>query len=510
MTIHWEDTDRRPIPRWRTSSLALEGGELATPSVGRQSTESARQFFAEKRVAWERARNTPAAAEFVGICLVTGREIDGTHAAEFLVSKESGATPALRHVAAHLLQRADRGKDWRSGENVLGSPTAIPQTQIRSLRGVTRDDPRNALAWTDLARAYAVIGLGEKAATSMEIALKLVRGNRFVLRAGARLFLHLNDPLHALRLLRSRDATPCDPWLTAAEIAVASIAEKSSRFVKQGRGMLTADTFAPRHLTELASAIGTLELYNGKASAARKLFRQSLTDPNDNAVAQATWASRNLSGIDVSLDLLRTPRSYEARARTHYFASDWKHALADCQEWLFDEPFSSRPAELGSFIALFVLSDHTAAERLAAASLKANPNHWGLRNNLALALANLGRLPEAQAELDRIPVHQLSELPALTVRATQGFVRFRRGEVDLGRADYEWAMERAAKFGQRVATVAAIHLAAEEVRAGTVEAGSAVERMTRLAADTTDQDILLALGRVQQEMRARRTADSSP
>jgi len=119
----------------------------------------------------------------------------------------------------------------------------------------------------------------------MRVALALAPENRFILRAGARFLVFNEDPSAAHWLLSRSDAARHDPWLTAAEIAVADVAKQPPQLVRAGRNMLESGKFAPRHLAELAGAIGTLELNSGKNRRARKLFEQSLIDLNENALA---------------------------------------------------------------------------------------------------------------------------------------------------------------------------------------------------------------------------------
>jgi hypothetical protein len=64
----------------------------------------------------------------------------------------------------------------------------------------------------------------------MMTALQLAPQNRHVLRSAARLFLHVGDPECAHDLVARNDATKNDPWLIAAEIAIAYLLIAPSRF----------------------------------------------------------------------------------------------------------------------------------------------------------------------------------------------------------------------------------------------------------------------------------------
>src|SRR5204862_4048436 len=192
----------------------------------------------------------------------------------------------------------------------------------------------------------------------------------------------------AHELLRRMPVTREDPWLLASEIAAADLNGKTSRLVKRGREMLASANYAPFHLAELATAIGSLELKAGNAKAARKLFQKALRQPTENSLAQIEWASERLSGIRINPQQFSIPYSHEARALYSHSAADWKRAVAESIKWLADEPFSTRPAVLGSFIAAEHLEDFSLAAKICNDGLIATPSDGTLLNNLAFALAN--------------------------------------------------------------------------------------------------------------------------
>ena len=80
----------------------------------------------------------------------------------------------------------------------------------------------------------------------------------------------------------------------AAELALALSIEKAPAFLKPAISMLESGSVLPRQLTELAGAAASAYLTGaGPHRRSRKLFTQSLVDPNGNAVAQAEWASQS-------------------------------------------------------------------------------------------------------------------------------------------------------------------------------------------------------------------------
>lgn len=51
--------------------------------------------------------------------------------------------------------------------------------------------------------------------------------------------------------------------------------------------MVESNALAPRHTSELASAIGTLEFEHGNRKGVRRMFDRAMRDPTENTVAQA-------------------------------------------------------------------------------------------------------------------------------------------------------------------------------------------------------------------------------
>ena len=90
------------------------------------------------------------------------------------------------------------------------------------------------------------------------------------------------------------------------------------------------------------------------------------------------------------------PYNFEAQAWNSFQAGASEDALANSKSWLVDQPFSRRPAILGSYIASSLLEDYRAAVEITEKSLLPNPNDPILLNNLAFAYASLGQLDDAR------------------------------------------------------------------------------------------------------------------
>jgi len=82
-------------------------------------------------------------------------------------------------------------------------------------------------------------------------------------------------------------------------------------------------------------------------------------------IAQAAWLHRTFGGIGVEAD---STRSSEANAWFAWRAGNWEPALVYAKQWLADQPFSSRPAMLGSHLVSVVMEDYAEVPIALASS----------------------------------------------------------------------------------------------------------------------------------------------
>lgn len=504
----FRERDRNIIPRWRDFRTTIAIGELTPAGAPPSEALPGGDFLAEKITAWRDNRTASFASELVGAAFFLGRQAEAEEAAKFLLSNGVDAPGPARALAGRLLRLI--GGSVPAAAPPEAKPVIKEQVygRIHRLRRRLREDPRNAILLVDLAREYTLLGLEEKALNAMGLALKLSPTNRFVLRAAARMYVHYDREDLARRILLRADSTPHDPWLIAAEAAVASKMGRSPEFVRAARRMLEDASFSPAQVSELAGAMGTLEFINGRTQAARKLFRKSLITPTDNSVAQAEWAARHQVGIEVSPTELLAPRVYEARAWDYHTRHRWRETVEESWRWLHDQPFSETPALFGSFVAGSVLDDHMESERIVRVSMLANPTETSLINNLAFSLAMQGRIAEAELELAKVRLEEVADhRNKITLAATTGLIRFRRGDAERGRELYLSAYENAkGPENVRYRAAAAFHLAREEMLAGTTEMQRAMERADQAvkALGHDDDDIRVLYARIRDMWEQRR------
>jgi tetratricopeptide (TPR) repeat protein len=421
---------------------------------------------------WQRLGTLPFATDLAASAIVLGEEDAARDAAVSILAASSGASELARELARRLLEE-DTVPQRISPEP---EEPKVAAERVRALRQRLRGDPRNAIRWSELARQYSILGISGHAKRAMDAAVALAPNDRFVLRSAAGLSVHLDEPDRGHVLLASAEATPYDPWLIAAEVAVASRAGRSPRFAKQGRLFIQQEAFDEFQLSELASALATIELGAASTRRAKRLFLTALEDPTENSVAQAVWASRRLE-LPIAESALDAPDSFEARARLAAREGDWRRAADEAWFWLYDQSFAAEPAIFGSYEASLGRA-YDEGVRFASEGLVANPSDVTLRNNLAFCLIHQGELKRARRELRRVRRDGMKPRERALILATWGLLRFREGQPEHGRKLYARAIEEARDPSQRA--LAAILLAREELLARGTAGTSAVQEALRL------------------------------
>lgn len=461
MTLGVRDDNRRVIPRWRDTITTARLGELGSlDKLGQPSNLDEPDFEASLQD-WSKGKSLGLAYEIVAGGLVLNRQAEAIAAANLLLQSDS-ASPLSKSLATMVLEQARQ-----SQESLLPEEDEFAEqhnrVKIAGLRRALIDYPNNPMLWADLSRCYILLGQLRPSIRAMEHALAFAPNHRFVLRTASRLFIHAKEKERALELLQKSPATPRDPWLLAAQIAASEVAAKNPLYIKRAREMASSSSFNPKDISELSSALGSLDLYSGNAKSARKLIRQSLDQPTENAVAQAVWLTKRLKSFEVKSDISTLDRPFEAQARIAYIKGNWKKSLAGCKLWLLDEPFSSRPAMLGSYIASTVMDDPILSEEFSRRGLVSNPGHVMLTNNWVVSLAYQGRIEEARKHFAEIPNIETEAFTQTTLLATSGLLEYRSGNAERGFELYRNAIEKAGA-NKPLRALAILHLTKEELR----------------------------------------------
>jgi len=436
----------RVVPRWRFLSDRGQAAELCgDPRLSRKPDYDP-AYLTQRILDWTEARSYATAADLVSGALATGVPTKATDAARFLLEGHDHVAPGAVKLARQCLGGlSDLSAAPSLQRSLLLAPdlTSRSRATIRTARQRISRNPRNVEAWLDMSRAYAILGQKELAERAMEHALMVAPDHRVALRAAARLYVHLHDFERAARLLSQHPRTRGDPWLLASDIAISSIIGRTSKHMRSASSLVQSEQLPPSHLSELHSALATVELDRGDFRHARRHARQSLIAPNDNCAAQARWLAVRLPQIVVTEEAFELAQSYEARCWRAMREGNWSGALGESHAWLLDEPYSGRPAVIGSFIGITLTEDYAFGAACARVGIQADPTNRTLHNNLAVALAYEGDQAEAEVQYGLVRRHFDDEYPEYVFEATGGLLRFRAGDAAAGRSKYARAIELA-------------------------------------------------------------------
>ena len=426
---------RRLVPRWRQSRQTPTDESLPSRTAERSQPNAPAGELNELRRAWMSNRRPAFATDLMGAAVVLGRPEEAQDAAHFILEREGQVSLTALRLAAQIL-------GVPAPPSIVELNTQETHESVQNLRRAVREAPRNPLAWLDLAWAHSASGSNDAAERAVRVALSLAPNHRAVIRSSARFLVHRHRPDEAHDLLRNSPALTRDPWLLAAEIATADVASRTSRNIKLGFRMLDSQAFSPLHISELAGALGTLELDAGSLRKARKLFEVGLKQGTENTIAQFAWAAHWAAPWEIAPTLLHVPHAFEANLWERFHAEAWDDVIEAAERWHFDEPFSARPTVIGSGVAIQT-DKHPIAEKLIHTALRANPRHPALLNNLTVALASQGKIEDAFTTFRKINLVTFDEELAITITATAGLLKYRAGFPLEGRAYYDSAIERA-------------------------------------------------------------------
>lgn len=480
---------RRVIPRWRDFTTAAALGELSPPKPSTSVIDIPDGLRAITNL-WKSRQTEAIAGELLSAAWLQGAREQAAEAAQFLLRRDSTAQPLTKDFAQTVLGELEADTSQQPNADYMA---VLNRNAVRSIRAALRLYPNDALGWCELARYYTIIGKREKARRCIIVAIGLAPNSRYILRSAARCLIHLDEIDVALDVLTKSPRTRVDPWLLAAQVAAGNILEKPPRFYRQAKDLIKSASISSFHIAELNAALATVEMSAGNDKPARKMFNAALVDPTENVTAQAWWAKRRL-GMPIDPGLLSLPRSFEANTRALVLTEKWHAAATAAEQWLDDEPFSSSPAIELSFILSVAFDEHDRAETILRRALVASPGDLLVLNNLAFALAHLGKLEEAASLLSKAYLEDAKPGTLVAITATSGLLNMRSGNIAEGRRFYQAAIELARKHQlERHAALATVFLAKEEKHAMTESSQHAVAEAERISAEYKDPGFRLVL-----------------
>lgn len=499
----FEHKDRRVIPNWRSFGKTTVLGELNSFQINSQFLDH-KTSIDEYIIDWKLNRTVIHAADLLSAAIINNKKEDKNvlEAANFILQNKSKATYSQKSLACIILKKPqEKDLSERFNEITLDSlPTFINpeliRIKIRETKQLLVTYPSNPILYVELSRYYSILGQENSSIKAMKMALHFAPNNRYVLRSATRLFAHYNyddnDYLEYIHnYLRKSPMTLIDPWLASAEISIATMRDRTSKFIKNGISLINSKNISPFNFTELASSLGTIELLYGGTKKSRDFFQKALISPNDNSLAQIEWASTHDKQLDIDPSKFSVKMNYEALALDNYHNKDFKSALDNAAKWFIDMPFSKRPIMFGSNLASTILKDQEKSLSFLKAGLLSHPNDPQLINNIAYALALDDKPQEAFEQLGKIRNEdEYDEITQICLTATKGLSYFRSGFSDVGRKLYLEAIEKTRQIqNQELNWLAILNYAREEIRLGSEYAIPLMDTVTKIPSGTKDLEI---------------------
>ncbi|MCA3564189.1 MAG: hypothetical protein IOC90_01240 [Methylocystis sp.] len=445
------------IPRWRRFATTLQLNELSHSMLGNETFGiNKTNEFEIKLNNVKTNPNLISDAELVETALVVNRLLEAEQSAIRLLSDESDAKSITKDQAATVLRR-------------IGKKALIPakyqkelnRTQLK-FRELINLNQRNPIAWIDLALEQTSKGHIDNAKRSVSVALQLSPNNRHVLRAATRFYVHVGEIDRAHRILIRSDSSKNDPWVVAAEISVGQILNEAPKLTKRGAEMIESDQRHPRHISELAGALATLEL-GANRKRLRRLFDRSMEDPTGNSLAQAAWAGPKV-GIDIIASTNQTSRATAENEASAYrdYENGWLvSSLSRSSAWLQEEPYSIRPIQFSASIS-GMIGEFERSIELCDQGLLIDKKNIDLQLTKAFALSSIGKFADANSIFDRLYVISTDYLHKYYITANRGLIAFRSGQSQIAKNYYREALAGFQRLGAMLAFATAYAYYAEE------------------------------------------------
>lgn len=496
MAFFFEETDRLLIPNWRSFANTAKIGEL-NGSKKQLIEKSFNPDITDIIDGWLDSQTIGMAGDLLGVAIICNKENDLNvlSAAKFIKSNADIASKELLKTASLILNKGVVNEKTILDATTLESfqeraNLYFVYEKISDIKRRLRINPKNSILWTEIARYYSIIGQNKQAKRAIMNAFQLSPENRFILRAMARFFTHTGEVDYAHDIIRKLPITKHDPWIMATEISLAMKRGRFSKFIKPAFNMVRSSDFHPFNISELNSSLGTLEI-ESSLKRSKKLFSDSLIQPNDNSLAQAEWIShKEQNFLKFSPEDFEIDNNYEAKARNASELKNWQNSVDYAKLWFLDMPFSRGAILFGSQVASNNLNNHDEVVSLYKAGLTSHPNDWQMLNNIVYSLCLNNQLEEAEKYLSKFNDNQNNVEHQICITATRGLFYFRKGFSDLGRKFYLEAISKASESKKQLLTnIAFVNYVREEYISGNSVDDELVTKISELKLNSKNKTI---------------------
>lgn len=477
-----DDLRRNMLPLWRSYQETALAKEM--DFYGQTELPVRFDRFDIYRGIWRTKQTIISAADLVNAAVACGNRHnpDVLKAADYLLMHPEECSSLALDVAGSIVSAPHTSDNTPpissfsfedQAESLIKGLTTQEEEikgRIGLLRNQVHSHCNNPIAYCELARCYASLGMDEKAKRYMNYAVYLAPHSRYISRCAARFYVHVGDLDKAKRVLITNGKVKSDPWVMSAEIAVESLMERSSNYIQTGRRLVLSGNVSAYSSSELCFAICNEDRYYGKRKDARIMYEKGIIDPNDNSLAQAEFFAKEDSNINLDMSSFsRIAHKNEAETRKALSLGNYQAAFISSLKWMQDYRFEHRPISFAFGISCDYLKKYDYAIEIVKGFIKSNPKDPAAINNLIYALGLSDRIDEAEQELSKIDIRQYQSdhsTNSICLVATCGLIEYRKGNIESGRDFYKMAISAANKQkDKKLAAKARLNMIREEIRA---------------------------------------------
>ena len=509
MNLPYKPKERRVVPNWRYYENTLAAGELDGWKVPKLVRDP--YSIEDYKELWQGHHSLYRAGDLLSAAITNGRENDESvkDAANYILDQGNAPTQTMLHSALRILGSENKEATSSKVEiNRLRECTAVNDIYsfIHTIRMRLHLMPYNPFLYVDLSRAYLLLGQTGKAEDAMKKALHFGADNRFVARSAARFYLHMSDRERAHELIRAKGAVAVDPWLMAAEISINMLMGKTSSYIKKGRAIIDSGNCSPFGYTELASSIGTQELYAGSNRNSNKLFRKAMIAPNDNSLAQIQWVN---SFDPLKFDLnVQVNNDYEVRTFDAWIQGRYDEAAHEAVSWICDMPFSHKPINIGYTICSNFTHDFALASAILDVGLRTDESNPFLLNNKAYCAARDNQIEVAKETFEKLQAISCLDNSLswkVCVPATEGLILYRDGKHKEGAVKYQEAITIAQQAdteeGKFLSRKAKLNYCRERLIAGDESPVKVMEEVSEIIPEEKEAELKILLNEIKSEFK---------
>ena len=430
--------NRQLIPRWHTSRKAMSLQFPSLTNIKRVNPFEKDHFLESVRQNWISNKNILTATELYTALLVRDihNDPDGLSALNFLVQNENCLKRGVRDLVTPRPNHIDKSAKYYSYDR------KDVASIISRLKSIVRNFPEDFMTWCDLAFYYTVLGHEDKAEVCISVAWKICNGNSYVARSYARFLIHRDDPEQAMWILKKSGYVGKEPMITSASIAIANTFDLRGPEFTRANKLLNDHRGIPAFSSELAAALGTIEVLNGRKKKARELFRIAFRQPSENTISQFKWLKHKYD-FEIHGLLQDDGSTLEGSVNELYVQGQFKECRDKLLE-LFDfQPISGAPIADAGYMSLVGLNDPDFVIALSDGRVPYAHMSFGELNNLIVAKlmkSNIDNIAVLFRILSRKIENKSSETYGV-YKATAGMLLFKLGQIEEAKELYQDAIK---------------------------------------------------------------------